>query len=485
MWRQKMQSVTTDKKATEKTEKGDSVKGKTPRRATTSSREPQDAYLAAVKKLEKLTRTEEISIARGIEKAEAEQLRLALRSPGVRYEVEKACNRFLTRDLRLRDMLERKTERPLAIRNVEKFLKRLVRINRNFEQSLAQLDETSTASREAYENDQEALSKRLLKAVQELQMNRRLSAKIIEKFTVDLDDMVNLQRTEAHWRNLPRAERKVQKLAQLQEKHNLSYPDTKIVLRSIRRHQRTSQKLKHRLIESHLKLTVTIARRYSRRGVAFSDLVQEGNLGLITAADKFDWRPGFRFSTYAGWWVRQSIVRAIHDQADQVRIPINLKHKVNRLYRLKGKLSEQLGREPSSEELAKHSKLTKKEVDKMLSYRKTSLSLDSDTATGAMTFLETLADPSTVNPLKRIEFDDLKNGVDDILQSLTERQREVVQLRFGLKATESSTLEAIGQKLCLTRERIRQIESSAFSKLKHPVRKKQLKKLKDLAWSVA
>jgi RNA polymerase primary sigma factor len=203
---------------------------------------------------------------------------------------------------------------------------------------------------------------------------------------------------------------------------------------------------------------------------------------LITAADKFDWRQGFRFSTYAGWWIRQSIVRAIHDQVDQVRVPINLKHKINRLYRLKYQMTLETGDEPTIEALAERSKLKKEETEKMLRFRRTAVSLESDAATGAMTFLETLSDPKVVNPLERIEFSDLQSGVDQMLASLNERQRSIVKMRFGLESGEANTLEAIGQKMCLTRERIRQIENSAFSKLRHPVRKEQLEELRELAW---
>lgn len=237
---------------------------------------------------------------------------------------------------------------------------------------------------------------------------------------------------------------------------------------------------KKRLAETNLRLVVSIAKRYVGRGMSFLDLIQEGNLGLMKAVDKFDYKRGFKFSTYATWWIRQAITRAIADQARTIRIPVHMVETINKLVRIERQLVQELGRDPSNEEIAKEMGI---EVEKVREVRKIAqepVSLETPIGEEEDSHLgDFIEDDTAIAPDEAANFTMLREELNDILMTLNERERKVLELRFGLVDGTPRTLEEVGKEFNVTRERIRQIEAKALRKLKHPSRSQKLKDFLD------
>ncbi|HXF43262.1 MAG TPA: RNA polymerase sigma factor RpoD [Pyrinomonadaceae bacterium] len=266
-------------------------------------------------------------------------------------------------------------------------------------------------------------------------------------------------------------------IEEIEQRYHVSAVDIKRSYQTIITGETETNQAKQELVEANLRLVVSIAKKYTNRGLQFLDLIQEGNIGLMKAVDKFEWRRGYKFSTYATWWIRQAITRAIADQARTIRIPVHMIETINKLIRTSRQLVQELGREPTSEEIAKRMDIPVSKVRRVLKIAQEPISLETPIGEEEDSHLgDFIEDKSILNPAESVTFSNLREITEEVLATLTPREEKVIKMRFGLGNTGSEhTLEEVGQHFAVTRERIRQIEAKALRKLRHPSRSRRLK----------
>ncbi len=322
--------------------------------------------------------------------------------------------------------------------------------------------------------------------VRQAKMPRKDFLKAFTAYEVNLHFADEVIRKKQKWASAIRAHKadivaEQEKLIALEKTLYLSLTDIKEINRAMSIGEAKARRAKKEMVEANLRLVISIAKKYTNRGLQFLDLIQEGNIGLMKAVDKFEYRRGYKFSTYATWWIRQAITRSIADQARTIRIPVHMIETINKLNRISRTMLQEMGREPTPEELATKMEMPEDKIRKVLKIAKEPISMETPIGDDEDSHLgDFIEDQNVESPVEAATGTGLTETVRDVLAGLTPREAKVLRMRFGIDMNTDHTLEEVGKQFDVTRERIRQIEAKALRKLRHPSRSEQLRSFLDL-----